>query len=228
MSTESEKESAARRSVDFVKDGQVVGLGTGSTAAYAVDFLGSRVRAGLKIRAIPTSTRTREQAAGLGIPLTTLEESPAIDVTIDGADEIDPGLGLIKGGGGALLGEKVIASFSRLVVIIADSKKRVQALGKFPLPVEVMPFAAGALAGRIAKLGATVKLREKSPAGGPFVTDGGHYILDCSFGRIEEPGRLAAILDGMPGVVEHGLFLGIAGVVLVGEGDRVLEFCRKK
>ncbi|HXZ39527.1 MAG TPA: ribose-5-phosphate isomerase RpiA, partial [Terriglobales bacterium] len=152
MAYDQEKQSAAQASLRFVRDGNVVGLGTGSTAAYAVRFLAARVHAGLKIRAIPTSSQTRDSAKAAGIPLTTLDEVQQIDVTIDGADEFDPQLNLIKGGGGALLREKIVASASRLVVIIADSSKQVQVLGKFPLPVEVIPFAQALIARKIEAL----------------------------------------------------------------------------
>jgi ribose 5-phosphate isomerase A len=215
MTIEQEKEEAARRSLTFVKDGHVVGLGTGSTVSYAIRFLGERVREGLKIHGIPTSVQSRDLAARLGIPLTSFEESTRIDVTIDGADEINPVLQLIKGGGGALLREKIVASASRQVVIIADSGKQVPVLGKFPLPVEVVPFAEALLIRRIGALGASVELR-KGQTGQPFITDEGHYILDCSFGQIADPSGLAGELDRMPGVVEHGLFLGLADVALIG------------
>jgi ribose 5-phosphate isomerase A len=217
-----EKAAAARASLRFVHEGNIVGLGTGSTAAYAVRFLGERVRAGLKIRGIPTSVQTKQLATSVGIPLTTLDEFQEIDVTIDGADEFDPQLRLMKGGGGALLREKVVAFASRQVVIIADSSKQVAMLGKFPLPVEVIPFAQRLLAKRIAALGATVKLRQDAK-GNPFVSDEGHHILDCSFGQIPDPPALARTLRDMPGVVEHGLFIDLASVVLVAKGLEVLE-----
>ena len=220
-----EKEAAARASLRFVRDGNIVGLGTGSTAAYAVRFLGGRVRAGLKIRGIPTSVQTKELATSVGIPLTTLDEFQQIDVTIDGADEFDPNLQLIKGGGGALLREKIIASASRQLVIIADSSKQVAVLGKFPLPVEVIPFAQPLVAKRIAALGATVKLRPDAN-GNPFATDEGHHILDCSFGQIPDPPALARTLSDMPGIVEHGLFIDLATVVLMAKGGTVTEFRR--
>jgi ribose 5-phosphate isomerase A len=220
-----EKEAVARASLRFVRDGNIVGLGTGSTAAYAVRFLGERVRAGLKIRGIPTSVQTKELAASVGIPLTTLDEFQQIDVTIDGADEFDPLLHLIKGGGGALLREKIIASASRQVVIIADSSKQVAVLGKFPLPVEVIPFAQLLVAKRIAALGAAVKLRQDAK-GDPFVSDEGHHILDCGFGQIPDPPALARKLSDMPGVVEHGLFIDLASVVLMAKGENVTEFRR--
>jgi len=221
MANEPEKTMAARASMGFVRDGQVVGLGTGATASYALQYLGERVLAGLKIRGIPTSDRSRELASNLGIPLTTLDECPEIDVTIDGADEIDPELCLIKGGGGALLREKIVASASKQLVIIADSSKQVPVLGKFPLPVEVIRFAQALVSRRISALGASVKLRAGS--GGPFVTDEGHHILDCTFGRIDDPAALARQLDSIPGVVEHGLFLNMADVVLVGKASEVIE-----
>jgi ribose 5-phosphate isomerase A len=220
-----EKEAAARASLRFVRDGNIVGLGTGSTAAHVVRFLGEKVRAGLKIRGIPTSVHTGELAASLGIPLTTLEECQQIDVDIDGADEFDPQLHLTKGGGGALLREKIIASASRQVVIIADSSKQVAVLGKFPLPVEVIPFAQALITKRIAALGAKVKLRQ-DPHGNPFITDEGHHILDCSFGQIPDPPALARQLSDMPGIVEHGLFIDLATIVLVAKGENVTELRR--
>jgi ribose 5-phosphate isomerase A len=226
-----EKAAAARASLRFVHDGNIVGLGTGSTAAHAVRFLGERARAGLKIRGIPTSVQTRDLAASVGIPLTTFDEIQSIglqpiDVTIDGADEFDAQLRLIKGGGGALLREKIIASASKQVVIIADSSKQVAVLGKFPLPVEVIPFAQSLVAARVTALGATVKLR-KDAKGNPFVSDEGHHILDCSFGQIPNPPALARKLSDMPGIVEHGLFIDLATVVLVAKGENVTELRRE-
>ena len=225
MNKDLEKETAARAAVELVRDGQIVGLGTGSTAAYAVRFLGERVQAGLRIRGIPTSVNTKELAASLGIPLTTLEEFQQIDITIDGADEVDPELRLIKGGGGALLREKIVASVTRQFVVIADSSKQVSSLGKFPVPVEVIPFAQMLVAKKIEGLGASVKAREYA-YGNPFVTDEGHHILDCSFGEIADPEGLARELDRMPGVVEHGLFIGMANVALIGKENQVIELRR--
>jgi ribose 5-phosphate isomerase A len=225
MNKDQEKETAARAAVELVRDGQIVGLGTGSTAAYAVRFLGGRVQAGLRIRGIPTSVKTKELAASLGIPLTTLEEFQQIDITIDGADEVDPELRLIKGGGGALLREKIVASVTRQFVVIADSSKQVASLGKFPVPVEVIPFAQTLVARKIEGLGASVKAREYA-SGNPFVTDEGHHILDCSFGEIADPEELAGELDRMPGVVEHGLFIGMANVALIGKENQVIELRR--
>ena len=226
MANDQEKQAAARASLKFVHDGNVVGLGTGSTAAYAVRFLAERVRSGLKIRGIPTSSATRELAASLGIPLITFDDVQQIDVTIDGADEFDPQLQLIKGGGGALLREKIVASASRQLVIVADASKQVKVLGKFPLPVEVVPFAQALVAKRIAALRAKPKLRQDA-SGNPFVTDEGHHILDCSFGAIPDPRGLARTLDAMPGVVDHGLFINLASVVLVAHGSEVKEIRRE-
>ncbi len=220
-----EKEAAARRSLSFVREGYVVGLGTGSTASHAIRLLGEMVRAGLKIKGIPTSAISHNLAVREEIPLTSLDEHASIDITIDGADEISPELDLVKGGGGALLREKIVAAASRKVVIIADSSKQVPALGKFPLPVEVVPFAETVLSRGIASFGASVNLR-RGPDGKPFITDEGHHLLDCLFGRIPNPAQLAMELKLMPGVVDHGLFLGMADTVLIGRGAEVLELHR--
>jgi ribose 5-phosphate isomerase A len=217
-----EKEAAARASLRFVKDGQVVGLGTGSTAAYFIQLLGEQVKNGLRIRGIPSSDRSREQAASLGIPLTTLDECQQIDVTVDGADEFDPQLRLIKGGGGALLREKIVASATRQLVIVADRTKRVPVLGKFPLPVEVIKFAQALVKKKIEALGAQVGLRRNAD-GKAYLTDENNYILDCRFGQIPDANALARQLSDMPGVVEHGLFIGMASVVLVADGSNVIE-----
>jgi ribose 5-phosphate isomerase A len=224
MDHDAEKEGAARASLRFVHDGAIVGLGSGSTATDVVRLLGERVRAGLKIRGIPTSRQTGELATALGIPLTTLDQIQEIDVTIDGADEFDQQLSLIKGGGGALLHEKVVASASRQLVIVADSSKHVPILGKFPLPVEVIAFAEPVVKKKIEGLGAFVKLRQSN--GRPYVTDEGHHILDCSFGQISDPRSLARKLSDMPGIVEHGLFIGMASIVLVTRGHKVTELRR--
>src|SRR5215467_10201486 len=183
MANEHEKELAGRAAAGLVHDGDVVGLGTGSTAYFTVIALGERVKAGLKMTGIPTSVETADLARALGIPLSTLDQHPVLDIDIDGADEIDPQLRLTKGGGGALLREKVVASASKKMVVIADSGKAVPVLGKFPLPVEVISFARAVLERKIASLGATTRLRT-TPEGTPFVTDEGHHILDCSFGKI--------------------------------------------
>jgi ribose 5-phosphate isomerase A len=217
-----EKRLAAAASLSYVEDGQVVGLGTGSTAAYVIRGIAERVQAGLRVRGIPTSQRTHDLAAQLGIPLTSLDDVEAIDITIDGADEIDPQLDLIKGAGGALLREKIVASASRRLVIVADSSKQVAALGRGPLPVEVIGFAQAWVARRIAALGATATLR-RGPRGEVYVTDEGHHILDCRFARIPDPAGLARTLTEIPGVVEHGLFVRMASVVLVAKGVTVTE-----
>jgi ribose 5-phosphate isomerase A len=225
LAIDQEKETAGRASVRFVRDGQIVGLGTGSTAVHAIRAIGERVSKGLKIVGIPTSVRSKELAASLGIPLATLDDFQQIDVTIDGADEVDPALNLIKGGGGALLREKIIASATKQLVIVADSQKQVQCLGKFPLPVEVIPFAQALVAKEIAAMGASVEMRTDGK-GGPYVTDEGHHILDCRFGTIPDPPALARTLSCVPGIVEHGLFVGMADVVLIGKGSDVIELRR--
>ncbi|MFY9843383.1 MAG: ribose-5-phosphate isomerase RpiA [Terriglobales bacterium] len=222
MANDVEKEAAGRAAAKLVRDGTVVGLGTGSTAHFAVVALGERVKSGLKIIGIPTSVQTADLARAVGIPLTNLDEHPEIDITIDGADEIDPQLRLIKGGGGALLREKVVASASKKMVVVADSGKMVPVLGKFPLPVEIISFARTVVAKKIELLGASVKLRTKAD-GSPYLTDNGNPILDCSFGKIEDPAALALTLSNIPGIVEHGLFIGLASVALVGKGDSVKE-----
>jgi len=225
LAIDQEKETAGRASVRFVHDGQIVGLGTGSTAVHAIRAIGERVRQGMKIVGIPTSVRSRELAVSLGIPLATLDDYQQIDVTIDGADEVDPALNLIKGGGGALLREKIIASATKQLVIVADSQKQVPCLGKFPLPVEVIPFAQALVAKEIAAMGAAVEIRPDGK-GGCYVTDEGHHILDCCFGSIADPAALARTLSCVPGVVEHGLFIGMADVVLIGKASEVMELRR--
>src|SRR5580700_2403820 len=225
MANDQEKEAAARASLQFIKDGQVVGLGTGSTAAYFIQLLGEQVKNGLRIRGIPSSDRSRDQAAGLGIPLTTLDECQTIDVTVDGADEVDPQLRLIKGGGGALLREKIVASATKRLVIVADASKKVPVLGKFALPVEVIKFAQALVVKEIEALGAEVRLRLRTD-GKPFLTDENNHILDCKFGQIPDADGLARQLSDMPGVVEHGLFVGMASVVLFARGSEIVELRR--
>ena len=180
---------------------------------------------GLRVRGIPTSVRSRDQALSLGIPLTTLDECQQIDVTVDGADEVDPELRLIKGGGGALLREKIVASATKLQVIVADASKQVAVLGKFPLPVEVVKFAQALVAKKIEALGAQVALRCAAD-GTPYLTDENNYILDCRFGQIPDADGLARQLAEMPGVIEHGLFIGLASVVLIAKGGEIVELRR--
>lgn len=219
-----EKRLAAERSLDYVRDGMCLGLGSGSTAAIMLELLGQRVRQGLRVRGVPTSEASRQLAQREGIPIVNFDEVSELDLAIDGADEVDPQLNLIKGGGGALLREKIVASLSRRVMIIADSHKQVPHLGAFPLPVEVVPFAWRPLAQRLRDLGSSPALRPGRD-GRPLVTDEGNYILDCAFGRIDAPPALAARLDAMPGVVDHGLFVGLADTVIFGrdEGTVIVE-----
>jgi len=225
MANDQEKEVAARASLRFVKDGHVVGLGTGSTAAYFIKLLGEEVKNGLRVRGIPTSIRSRELALSLGIPLVTLDDCQEIDVTVDGADEVDPQLRLIKGGGGALLREKIVASATRQMIVVADASKQVQRLGKFPLPVEVIRFAQALVAKRIVAMGAEVQLR-RDAASNAYLTDENNHILDCRFGEIRDPDNLARELSEMPGVVEHGLFIGMASVALLARGSEIVELRR--
>jgi ribose 5-phosphate isomerase A len=230
MDSELLKRSAATRALELVRPGMRLGLGTGSTARHFVQLLGARVRDGLDVIAVPTSEATKRDAEQLGIPLSSLDDTPALDLTVDGADEIAPDLTLIKGGGGALLREKIVASASARMVVIADESKWVAALGQFPLPIEVVPFghvATGrAVEAACAAAGAPGPLRlRRGNDGHAFVTDQGHWIFDAALGRIVDPKGLADRLAGIAGVVEHGLFIGLAKtVVLAGrEGVRVVE-----
>jgi ribose 5-phosphate isomerase A len=220
------KAAAAHAAVAMVEDGMIVGLGTGSTASFALGMLGQRVAEGLRVIGIPTSEQTAREARRLGIPLSTLEEHDHIDVTIDGADEVDVGtLALLKGRGGALLREKIIASASEQLIIIVDETKLVDRLGvKSPVAVEVVTFGWQTTARRLRTLVTSLERRTTSE-GAPFMTDGGHYILDCVCSGIEDPEDLQRQLDGTVGVVEHGLFLGLASRVIVGgsHGVRVLQ-----
>lgn len=220
------KRMAAAAALAEIRPGMRLGLGTGSTARHLVDLVGARVREGLDVLCVPTSEATAAQARGLGIPLTTLEDTPELDLTIDGADEIGPGLSLIKGAGGALLREKIVAAASRRMVVIADAGKRVAALGRFPLSIEVNRFGLRATQIAVERVAARhraeapVKLR-LAPTGEPFVTDGGHLILDAFFGRISAPEALSTDLHEVPGVVEHGLFLKLCQRAYVAAADGV-------
>jgi ribose 5-phosphate isomerase A len=224
------KRQAAARALESVRDGMQLGLGTGSTARHFVDLLGERVRAGLKVVGVPTSEATRIQAAECSIPLTTLDDVDRLDLTVDGADEIDHALDAIKGGGGALLREKIVAAASDRMIVIADDTKWVDALGRYPLPVEVIPFGLAAtqkaMAGAFAQSGVSGQMvLRKGRDGHVFVTDGGHWIIDAHLGRIKDAPRLAGLLNPIPGVVEHGLFIGLASTVILAgtQGIRVIE-----
>ena len=222
------RREAAGRAVELVRPGMVVGLGTGSTAVHATRFLGERLREGRvrDIFGVPTSDATAQVARQNGIPLTTLEEHPTLDLTIDGADEVDPALNLIKGLGGALLREKIVALASRHVLIVVDHTKRVARLGeRAPVPVEVVRFGWNGAKAHLESLGARVVLRT-GPGGGPFTTDEGHYVLDGHFGPIADPFRLAAAIRSRAGVVEHGLFLAIATRVIVAAPGGIEELTR--
>jgi len=227
---EAEKKAAAARAVDFVRPGMRLGLGTGSTARHFVDLLGERVRMGLDIVAVPTSEATRVQAAALGIALTTLDETPQLDLTVDGADEIAPDLTLIKGGGGALLREKIVASASAQMIVIADASKLVPTLGRFALPIEIAPFGATATRRKVEALAAELgcpgpAILRKDQNGHVFVTDGGHWLLDAQLQRIADPQALATRLSAIAGVMEHGLFIGLTqAAILAGPGGvRLIE-----
>jgi ribose 5-phosphate isomerase A len=227
MTSDDWKQQAAERALTLVEDGMTLGLGTGSTAARFVDLVGQKVKAGLRVRCVPTSEATRVQAERLGIPLITLDQQPFLDITVDGADELDGELRLIKGGGGALLIEKIVATASGRMVVIADASKQVETLGRFPLPVEIVRFGFGATRNMIEVLAADAGCRGEikqrmRPDGQPFVTDSGNFILDCAFGRIEEPEALDEALKLIPGVVENGLFLGIADAAIVAGPDGVV------
>ncbi len=230
MDAETYKRAAAARALDYVRPGMRLGLGTGSTAKHFVDLLGERVRSGLDVVAVPTSEATHKQALDCGIRLTTLDETPELDLTVDGADEIAPDLTLIKGGGGALLREKIVAGASARMVVIADESKCVDTLGGFALPVEIAPFGAGSTQAKIQAVlrathpGATFTMR-KGKDGLAFVTDGGHWIVDAALGRIKDPRAVALALNAVPGVMEHGLFMDMAFVAVIGgrDGVRLVE-----
>lgn len=233
MSQDDAKRNAASAAIDYVEDGMTIGLGTGSTAAFFVEFLADEVADGLLIKGVPTSEATKRLAESHGIPLLPVEQVERIHLTVDGADEVDPHANLIKGGGAALLREKIIANASDHMVVIADAAKAVDVLGKFPLPVEVTPFGFTITAKKVydalCATGVTkpnVKLRELSQRGTPLVTDGGNYILDCSCKTIPNVRETAMALSVIPGVVEHGLFLNIARTVIIGDDDgaEILEF----
>jgi ribose 5-phosphate isomerase A len=221
------KRAAAARAIEFVQPGMRLGLGTGTTARHFVELLGERVRDGLAITAaVPTSLATLTLAAKAGLPLSTLDETPELDLTVDGADEIAPDLTLMKGGGGALLWEKMVAAASARMIVIADDSKWVPVLGRFPLPIDVVPFGVAATRRAVEATAAACGcpgpvVQRLTTEGQPFVTDGGHYVLDASLGRIADPKALAARLAEIPGIAEHGLFIGLASAAILAGPDSV-------
>ncbi len=223
MTQDEAKLLAAQRAVGFIQDGMDVGLGTGSTATLFIRELGKAVAGGLRIRAIATSEASAALARELGIPLTTFDQTPVLDVNVDGADEVGPGLALIKGGGGAHLREKIVASAAREFLVVADETKVVERLGKFPLPVEVIRLALPLVSRRLEELGLRPALRPARSGAGPWITDEGNVILDCHCGVIENPEETAAEIRSIVGVVEHGLFLRMATLALVAGEDGVRE-----
>ena len=214
---EKEKYLAAKEAVKFISNNQIVGLGTGSTAVYAVKEIGNLVRAGLMIKGVPTSDKTKELAESLNIPLIDINKVDAIDITIDGADEFINDLSLIKGGGGALLKEKIVASMTIEEIIIADSSKKAEKLGRFPLPVEVIPFAAGYVMRKLSEIHGKGEIRIRNNS--IFITDEGNYIIDTDFGVITDPVYLSNYLNNLAGVVAHGLFIKLAKKVIMGVSD---------
>lgn len=222
---EKERELAAKEAVKYIKDNQIVGLGTGGTASYAIREIGEMIKKGLRIQGIPTSDKTRELAESLNIPLVNINTVSVIDITIDGADEFDENLILIKGGGGALLREKIVASLSREEIIIADSTKKVDVVGKFKLPIEIIPFASSYVLSQLKLLNGAGKIR--MAAGVPFITDQGNHIIDADFGLIIDPVSLSGKLNDITGVVEHGLFINLASKVIMGSDEGVMVFTGK-
>jgi len=226
MGQDAFKIAAAEQALQYVEDGMRIGLGTGSTAAKFVEALGRKVAGGLKVVCVATSQATQAQAEALNIPMSTLDEQQFLDLTVDGADEIDSALRLIKGGGGALLREKIVATASASMIIIADASKQVATLGAFPLPLEVVPFGLAATRNMITALAADAgcegEIRVRSLTDGKqFITDSGNLILDCHFGRIEAPEELDEALKLVPGVVENGLFIGIADLAIIAGSDGI-------
>jgi ribose 5-phosphate isomerase A len=226
MSFDPAKANAAAAALDFIQDGMIVGLGTGSTSAHFVRLLGERVSQGLRVKGVPTSEATRTLAEHVGVPLVEISQVSRIDVDVDGADEIDSEFRLIKGGGGALLREKIVAAASTQMVVIADDSKWVQTLGAFPLPIEVTRFGFALTAQRVGEAlvstrcaGRDVRLRTSGKANEPVITDGGNYILDAHAEAIPAPEALGDALKRIPGVVEHGLFLGLANTVILGKAN---------
>ena len=222
MTQDEAKRTAARQALEFAEDGMLLGLGSGSTSRMFIEELGERVKQGLRVRGIATSTASQQLAESLSIPITNFDESPVLDLAVDGADEVGPGLALIKGGGGALLREKIVASAARRFIVIADSSKLVDPLGRFPLPVEVIQMALPIVTRKLAAFGVNPKLRHR-PDGSRYITDEGNYILDCACGEIANPAKTAAEIRGIAGVVEHGLFLGMASLALIASDQGVMK-----
>ena len=214
------KRLAGEKAAEYVKDGMIVGLGTGSTAYYAIQKIGELVKQGLKIKAIATSTSSEQLARELGINLVTFAEVDSIDLTIDGADEVDPHWNLIKGGGGALLREKIVAAASKQLIVIVDESKVVAQLGKFPLPVEVVPFGFEQTQRKLAELGCEPQMRMIDNQ--PYLTDNGNYIFDCHFNEIKDPEALHDRINQIVGVVDNGLFIGYTSKVIVGSSDQTV------
>ncbi len=224
------KEAAGRYAAGLVEPGMVVGLGSGSTATLFIRALAERVRAGLEVVGVPTSEASEHLARAEGIPLTTLEDNPRLDLDVDGADAVDPALNLIKGLGGALLREKIVARAAARFVAVVDESKVVESLTQLSLvPVEVVPFGWSGTWAALEELGASPTMRRTStePGAPPFVSDGGHYILDCRFADISDPGVLAARIKALTGVVEHGLFIGMSGEAVVGRDDGTVTILRR-
>jgi ribose 5-phosphate isomerase A len=231
MTADAQKKAAALAALELVQPGMKLGLGTGSTAAHFIVGLGEKVKAGLDVKCVPTSKATRALAEQHGIPLMNLEDEAFVDLTVDGADEFDADFNLIKGGGGALLREKIVATSSRRMVVIADESKRVKKIGRFPLPVEVIPFGVKATGMKIDRafklMNVNAKLMLRASGDKPFVTDGGHFIIDCMLDSLPNPKQAESILCGLPGVVETGLFIGICSQVYMGTSRGVETLTRK-
>lgn len=215
------KQAAAQKAIEYIKDGMTVGLGTGSTAFWVIQYLAQKIKSGMKITAVATSKETEKLAAECGIPITEMDAVDHIDIDIDGADEVDAGLNLVKGGGGALLREKIVSFNSSGFIVVVDESKMVDTLGKFPLPVEVIPFGWEHTARHLALLGCTTMQRKSVAAS--FITDNGNYILDCHFKLIPDPALLQAKINAIPGVVESGLFVKMATRIIVGYNDGKVE-----
>jgi ribose 5-phosphate isomerase A len=230
MSADDQKKAAALAAFEYVKPGMKIGLGTGSTANYFIDELGKRAKEGLDVKCVATSKATFDRATALGLSMVSLDQHPYLDVTVDGADEFDADFRLIKGGGGALLIEKIVASSSRYMVVIADQSKQVKTLGKFPLPIEVCAFGAKSTAWKIERAFEILKMKPKmtlrTKDGKPVRTDSGNVIIDCNVGTLTDPDKLEFMLNNIPGVVNNGLFIGICGIILMGTDKGVKKFVK--